>query len=733
MENSIGRTGTDSTSSSGTKGLSPKQNRLSQSSILHPLDSGIEIRRVDDDDDKAIIRGGVVELPCELIHPYSLVLEKVMSFLDTKSLKTCRQVDRNWEKAAQRVLVKSQKLNVVEFLNKTKKKEHERVQLYSSWTVNPQYRRRTLPKHFLRKWGKVVKCLTLTNLSLDSKCMAWIRKIVSIWCPNVNELCLEVGSLERRWLYKMKNVNDKEVRDFRLYIHYMKDSLRDVLVSKKQHTFAPYPTLPNLHTLRVGKKSNEISSCLAINIILSSPNLKHLFLSELQLESRLEETTTGFRILEYLSRRPDITMKLETFAWQDANECFKLNDKYTTHSTTFLFDEWEWSMNRFADGSRIRNSNLPLIRFGDKLTTLHWDVLHVHKGSLLLPGILEQVAGNVRKLDLRKAPRLHHPPRLPHPAFEPTTRKLRKLWDYMRTELEVIKWRAEHRVVVPPVPQMIRHCFPLMSQLSIIQIGIIGCLTISLNDLVDSAPNLLTLEISGSGCDDAICDVPVWGETNGAGLNGIWEGSPELLKTHSLKCLKSGVSMSNLDILRRTVEKFPNLQELWIGHEGEHRTSLTMLDTFEVLKNLKSLKRFKWTLKSLRRFGWTNHYFDLAEVLRSFAGAANHNGIPSMESCHVRFISKDPDLFPYLKSDSFFENRDELLKNILLTKDAHCRFFVTTNCPHYFETESKPSTEDVGNAKEKLVLTFGILLPYCKQHGLPIEFKYSPTSDEQGA
>jgi hypothetical protein len=275
MENSIGRTGTDSTSSSGTKGLSPKQNRLSQSSILHPLDSGIEIRRVDDDDDKAIIRGGVVELPCELIHPYSLVLEKVMSFLDTKSLKTCRQVNGNWAKAAQRVLVKSQKLNVVEFQNKTKKKEQERVELYSSWTVeyNPQHRRK-LPKKFLRKWGKVVKCLTLTNLSLDLKCMAWIRKIVSIWCPNLTELCLQVGSLERGELHKMKHVNDKEVRDFRLYIHDMNDSLRDVLVSKKkQHTFAPYPTLLNLHTLRVGKKSNKISSCLAINIILSCPNL----------------------------------------------------------------------------------------------------------------------------------------------------------------------------------------------------------------------------------------------------------------------------------------------------------------------------------------------------------------------------------------------------------------------------------------------------------------------------
>jgi hypothetical protein len=180
--------------------------------------------------------------------------------------------------------------------------------------------------------------------------------------------------------------------------------------------------------------------------------------------------------------------------------------------------------------------------------------------------------------------------------------------------------------------------------------------------------------------------------------------------------------MSNLDILRRTVQKFPNLQELWIGHEGEDRTSLTVHDTFEVLKSLKSLRRFKWTIP---------HDFYLAEVLRSFAGAANHNGIPSMESCHVRFISKDwdPDIFPYLWGECFFENRDELLKNILVTKDAHCRFLVTTNCPHYFETESKPSTKDVRNAKKNLVLTFGILLPYCKQHGLPIEFKYSPTTE----
>jgi hypothetical protein len=304
-------------------------------------------------------------------------------------------------------------------------------------------------------------------------------------------------------------------------------------------------------------------------------------------------------------------------------------------------------------------------------------------------------------LDLRKASRLLHPP---DPPVDPIK--------YVLLQLKASLAQLAQLQALPPLPLM--NCFPLMPQLSIIQIGITGCLTISLNDLVDAAPNLLTLEISGSGCD--ICDLPI-SRDNGS----IWKGSPELLKTHNLKCLKSGVSMRDLGILRKTVQKFPNLHELWIGHEGEHPTSLKMDDVFELLKDLKSLKRFKWTAL---------HSFVVAEVLKNFANAAN--GIPSMESCHVRFIrwAWDPNLFPDLESDSFFENRDELLKNILGTKDAHCNFLVTTNCPHYFETESKPSTEDVGSAKKNLVRTFGVLLPYIKQHGLPIEFKYSPTTDQ---
>jgi hypothetical protein len=418
MGNSVGSTG--SISSSGSERKSSNLKGLTQSS--NPVDAELEIpTRIRIDDEKDSSRN--FELPNELISPDSLALEKVMDYLDTKSLKACRQVDGNWEEAARRVLMKRQKLNIVEFLTKTKKTEQERVQLYRSWTVeyNPPRRQKRVSKKFLQEWGEAVKCLTLTGLSLDLKCMAWIRNILSTWCPNLTELCLEFGMLkrEKRSLpRRRKSVDDKQVEDFSHYLNMdNSDELRNVLLWKKQHTFAPYPILPNLHTLRVGKKSNKISSYLAIIIILSSPNLRHLFLSELRCDRPWE--WKSFRIIDYLSRRPDITLKLESFAWQDANERFGPFEKYNSTYILYLFDNWEEEMKKFAAQSRIRN-NLPLIQFGDKLKSLHWDVLHVYRRKLLLPGILEQVAGNIRKLDLRKAPRLRH---LPEPTLEPMTRE----------------------------------------------------------------------------------------------------------------------------------------------------------------------------------------------------------------------------------------------------------------------------------------------------------------------
>jgi hypothetical protein len=112
----------------------------------------------------------------------------------------------------------------------------------------------------------------------------------------------------------------------------------------------------------------------------------------------VDDRKGGFRILHFLSKRPDITTKLETFEWQDdyeyADHC------YSSWGSAYRYSsEMELQMNDFVLAALPR----PFLQFGGRLKSLHWNVLHSSDGkSLLYPaGVLEQVAGNLRQLDLR--------------------------------------------------------------------------------------------------------------------------------------------------------------------------------------------------------------------------------------------------------------------------------------------------------------------------------------------
>jgi hypothetical protein len=81
----------------------------------------------------------------------------------------------------------------------------------------------------------------------------------------------------------------------------------------KKHTFQPFPQLPNLKTISLGIVCGRADSLFAFNVITSCPNLKHLFLNGIN-HRRENVKESGFRILKYLSRRPDITRKLESLS-----------------------------------------------------------------------------------------------------------------------------------------------------------------------------------------------------------------------------------------------------------------------------------------------------------------------------------------------------------------------------------------------------------------------------------
>jgi hypothetical protein len=74
----------------------------------------------------------------------------------------------------------------------------------------------------------------------------------------------------------------------------------------------------------------------------------------------------------------------------------------------------------------------------------------------------------------------------------------------------------------------------------------------------------------------------------------------------------------NTQILQRTVNKFPNLEELWIVRERE----LKLDGIFHTLKQLNYLKRFDWTT-----YGSVDVFDDLGEVAVAGERININNGV----------------------------------------------------------------------------------------------------------
>jgi hypothetical protein len=685
--------------------------------------------------------------PCELISFRSLVLDIVMDYLDDKSLKNCRQVCKSWEEAARSALMKRCDLNVQKFYNNVEPSERNRVELYTSWILDYNiynyggswfpYDESVFPqpeaepsqleitwKEFLPKWGAVAKSLALTGLILDEDCLKWIRNLLCVWCPNVAELSLEFT--DGQYKRKRKRVI-QELKDFQQYLDDRDEvEFEKIWTAKDDHAFTPYPILPNVQSLRVGKRADQMTSFFSINVLLSCPNLKHLFVSEvssfgdpeedchcadsdeedsdvdydddyLYVDKEEVDDNKGFRIIHFLSQRPEITLKLETFKWQDsAGHC-----SASYHNDYSLYMEWEKVVRKFAARSRNRqNPSLPILQFGDALKSLHWNVLELDKEwNRLIPGVLEQVAGNLRTLDLRRVEIYEN-------IFPQTCGG--------------VPWVLYGRHL-----RLALHDFPAMPKLSTIQISSWSCNELSLSDLVDAAPNLKTLEISGCGrCENEWISLLADNECFWGGSHRCNRPPNHVMQVHAnLKTFKAEISMRDEETLRRTVQKFPNLEELSIGVGGLCATQLKFKRIFETLEELKSLRRFKWTI-------WGP--VDLARILKWIAAAAAGRRMEKLEICHLRFIiSPTLDAAHAIESEGFLREKKRLLKKILATKHSSCRFIVTTNSEKVFQKRRKVPTFDSWPLPRHYRRDWKLLLfSFIRIHGLPIEMRYSPTEEQ---
>jgi hypothetical protein len=647
---------------------------------------------------------GAQQPPNELIVLGSpVLLPIVMSFLDRNSLENCRQVCQSWEDAARRTLMKRCDLNVQAFFTNVRQSKQHRAQLFSSWKLDygdgdeGQSGKTVMGwANFLRKCGSGVKSLTLRGLTPDEKCRKWIRRWLGVWCRNVAELSLEFESRPNDTEMAQESV--LEIEDFRRFLEVRDEvEFEEVWMAKEDHAFTPYPVLPNIRSLRVSTTSNEVASFLSINVLLSCPKLKQLFVSEQRFFERAEDfgqdrnVKSGWIILDFLSEWPIITLKLETFEWLE-NETI-----WSRPCSDIDENEGFWTRGR-KNGSGPVLRRMPFLQFGDSLKSLHWNVVHLNgSGSLRFPGVLEQVAGNLRKLDLRSglriAPRALQGLRLPGSGNPP-------------------------RLIGRPLPPM--------PKLSTLQIGFVNCFQVCLNELVDAAPNLSTLEISScKAC------VKFWAlKYQGLLRKGPYEVRPSEQTHPNLKCLKSGLIVWNMESFQWIVSKFPNLEELWIGLRSDgncmisYRSELKIDSIFHKLEEFHSLKRFNWSISGPVK---------LPVLLTGLAEAGEK--LPSLESCriHVSCILCPIDPESVVEREQFQANRIQILDTIFKTRQSACKFVVTANYAKIFAIDVKHEEGWDRHPPPPLVFASTwkeLLLFFIEMHRLPIEFRCSPAEQQ---
>jgi hypothetical protein len=638
----------------------------------------------------------------------SLILENILSFLDTPTLKAVRLLSRKWDEAALPLLSKRTHLNILKFyesLYRTQERLIPRAELYSSWKLTVENGKNQFPSIY----GANVRSLYIVDISLSRACLAWIRELLSEWCPRVTKIHFHFQGLpldydpqtlshlqewRESYAYGKSLKNEDFLKKFQAMLELKKN---------KNHTFRPFPQLPNLQTISLGVGCGREDSLFAFNVISSCPNLKHLFLKGLN-PRREDVKESGFRILEYLSRRPDITTKLETFVWE-------VNMGHIPKERPSLFrriredeqvrklypEEQRQPVRLLTDTKRA----IPPMQFSDKLKYLHWDVLWVEQdgtlGSLgLLRGTLDKtVAGNLRRLCTRKA------------VMDPTS----------------FPDLNEEGILAQRV-KCLRMDYLLMPKLVELELGLRSCYTISISDLLAAAHNLRKLTISGCECHDVLKDSVELRRPDNAGRDDdlpsddIWDGSDFLpLRPHTnLKFLDAGVSMRNNKILQKTVQKFPNLEELWIGprFDMNHcKTKLALGSVFKILHNLRSLKRLKWNYEGKVNLN------DLIENLSS-AGKLT----TTLERYELK-LSSSLRLVEHVGLEGYCRRKEELLDCLHnWPKQSKCGISVSWDNPELFGWADGKCSHY--SRKRRAQDCYGIIqsfFRFVREEGLPIHFR----------
>jgi hypothetical protein len=489
-----------------------------------------------------------------------------MTFLDARSLKACRLVNKVLEEEARSTFMNRSELHLYKWQTSTNNNDNSRLARFASWrlhcdligTITTSY------TSYLQDWGAGVTSLHISGLMPEWTRM--VRGAIMEWCPNLQSLHIGSGlelscPSEYVEMEEFCNVLDRTgaVQEFTELMNSTK--LPNFLI------FQPFSSgiSCSVHTLRLQWDSPfyRTPACLPLFIFKvaeSCSELMHVYL--LDREPSLTTNSiddSRFGVVKHLARHPHVTRNLRSFAW-----------RMRTPRRTTTKTESATQPVRFVTA----NKDIPRIQFGSKLRLLCWDIMHVDRDvGVLLPGTLTTtVAYNLARVSI---------PKVVLDASRVTQLQ----------RLQFVQYAAERRrwinTYLSPEPRLTIN-YEVMPKMCELKISVDACYSIHLNDIIDAIPNLHKLDI-----------IQFLPNQFGLSEDERWTGrirpSQPLVQHRSLRMLNLWIAVSKATIMGHVAMKFPCLEELWVGHPESRRINLDLSSgTFvSILECLKSLKRFK--------------------------------------------------------------------------------------------------------------------------------------------
>jgi hypothetical protein len=469
------------------------------------------------------------------------LIRHIATFLDFQSLRLFRLVSPEWNAACLAILMKRGTYKLTHKCNGSERADlYQGANHYSSWKISHSVYESAKILHDKQRWGNV-RSLTihqLTPLSKEFHCWAW--ETIQSRCPNLEELTFIFETIS--------------------YSQPEREVYKDYKRAIKEKPIASFPKISNLRNLKCvtfrGIYNNTTAYFAQHLLQACTTSLRHLYFCPMgEAGHKNLDEGEAYRIFDYLKQNPRLLSNLQTFGFYVGGGSYSAT-RHVDETVLLNILYKESAFTKFIKGNNV--ASLPSFQFSENLQSLFWDS-PFHLNCQLLPGVLTpSVSSSLVQLSLNG--------------------RVESLGEGADNDNDTVK-------------RPIKISFPNFPRLRALKLGFLACRSLSVPELIDSAPNLSVLEIGGLSRKLSIDVNP---------MSYLWRGSEEGSVPSPKPHLQLRIFCTNspfkdgLSTLQMISSKFCNLVEVRLG-----QVRGLELDSFLgfVQSRHPELKRLSWTFE----------------------------------------------------------------------------------------------------------------------------------------